>query len=424
MTGLAGRLARIDAPGVDGFAFETEGAGLAVAVDGADVETSGSGGFDPRDAAAVWQGFARDGRLRDAGTGGRGGSAAAVAARVRIEPGETRTIRFAIAWDLPIVRFGDGRSWYKRYTREWGTGGRRAVELAAHALRSTPEWRTAIEAWQAPTLAATDRPDWYKAALFNELYYLVDGGTLWPDRPVEDGAGHPGDGRDRGPRVLRLRLLQHPRRPLLRGVGASPPVACASGVDQPGLREDRGDRRPRGRHDPGERRTGDPRSCAGALPHDLGGPAEDPFARRQPLRLSGRERLEGPEPEVRPPGVARSAPRPRPGWLRPRRLAIDRDGNGLRCGVRPRWRRPPRARWGAGPDLRHLADDRAERLRRQPLAGRAPGRRRIRPAWPGTRRERRPGTPTSIGPGPASRHASGTAAPTTTTRAAARRRTA
>ena len=24
-----------------------------------------------------------------------------------------------------------------------------------------------------------ERPDWYKAALFNELYFLVDGGTFW-----------------------------------------------------------------------------------------------------------------------------------------------------------------------------------------------------------------------------------------------------
>ena len=27
------------------------------------------------------------------------------------------------------------------------------------------------------------RPDWYKGALFNELYFMVDGGTLWTDGP-------------------------------------------------------------------------------------------------------------------------------------------------------------------------------------------------------------------------------------------------
>ena len=25
-------------------------------------------------------------------------------------------------------------------------------------------------------------PDWYKLALFNELYYIADGGTVWLDR--------------------------------------------------------------------------------------------------------------------------------------------------------------------------------------------------------------------------------------------------
>ena len=39
-----------------------------------------------------------------------------------------------------------------------------------------PAWRDAIERWQAPVLTDPDRPDWYKAALFNELY--PDGGVF------------------------------------------------------------------------------------------------------------------------------------------------------------------------------------------------------------------------------------------------------
>ena len=35
------------------------------------------------------------------------------------------------------------------------------------------------EARQEPTLADPDTPDWYKSAVFNELYYLVDGGSVW-----------------------------------------------------------------------------------------------------------------------------------------------------------------------------------------------------------------------------------------------------
>ena len=78
-----------------------------------------------------------------------------------------------------MVEFGAGRRWWKRYTRTWGRTGERAWDLAAHALAEAGAWRAAIEAWQAPILADPDRPDWYRAALFNELYFLVDGGTFW-----------------------------------------------------------------------------------------------------------------------------------------------------------------------------------------------------------------------------------------------------
>ena len=139
--------------------------------------------FDARSDTEVWADFARDGRLdaADDRTPSRDGEAigAAVAATVELAPGERRSIRFALAWDMPVVEFGAGRQWWKRYTREWGRTGERAFQLAAHALEQTPAWRDAIEAWQRPVLEADDRPDWYKAALFNELYFLVDGGTFW-----------------------------------------------------------------------------------------------------------------------------------------------------------------------------------------------------------------------------------------------------
>lgn len=28
-------------------------------------------------------------------------------------------------------------------------------------------------------------PDWYKSALFNELYYIADGGTVWVNCDIE-----------------------------------------------------------------------------------------------------------------------------------------------------------------------------------------------------------------------------------------------
>ena len=88
------------------------------------------------------------------------------------------------------------RAWHRRYTRYYGRAGDAAPLLARDALRSFAQWETKIEAWQRPILQDPDAPDWYAAALFNELYYIVDGGTIWTDGeegepvPAEDDVGH------------------------------------------------------------------------------------------------------------------------------------------------------------------------------------------------------------------------------------------
>ena len=154
--------------------------------------------FDPTNAsetAALWADFRADGRLdqRDDRRSSVSGQtlAAALSATMELAPGETRSVTFALAWDLPITEFGGGRRWRKRYTDEWGTSGSRAAEIAVHGLERRTAWQAAIEAWQAPVLDDPGRPDWYKGALFNELYYLLDGGTFW-GREAE-AAGADGD---------------------------------------------------------------------------------------------------------------------------------------------------------------------------------------------------------------------------------------
>src|SRR5439155_22163589 len=108
-------------------------------------------------------------------------------------PGERRAVRFAIAWDMPVIEFGAGRRWWKRYTRAWGRSGERATDIAIHAIENADAWRTAIEAWQAPVLDDAARPAWYRAALFNELYFLVDGGSFWEAGEVGGPEPRPGD---------------------------------------------------------------------------------------------------------------------------------------------------------------------------------------------------------------------------------------
>jgi non-lysosomal glucosylceramidase len=283
--------------GATGVRFALEGAdgeagSFAIAAlgdDGIAVETTT---FLADAPAAVWRQFAHDGGLpedaSEAADGALAGElAACVSARLRLAPGETRSIRFAVAWDLPVARFGGGRTWRRRYVREWGTSGGRADELATHALEAVPRWRAAIEGWQAPILAATNRPDWYKAALFNELYFLVDGGTIWHDGPVEPVAAGPSLDRLHRPGDLaELALIECFDYPFYDTLDVhfyaafaisrlfprlqasiSRAFAASVAVDDPTpvIVEASG-------------KTA-PRKVGGALPHDLGGPAEDPLVR-------------------------------------------------------------------------------------------------------------------------------------------------
>ena len=194
--------------GPDDAAGEAWNGSFAVVAQEAEgVRITRRAGFDVDDAGELWSDFAEDGGLDDrdgnrsspdgggsGGTTSRPGQAigAAVAATVDLGPGESRDLTFVLAWDLPVVEFDEGTRWNRRYTRFFGRDGRNAWSIAAEGIRERASWARDIDAWQAPTLAAPDRPDWYKAALFNELYYLVDGGTVWTDGPpVLQGGGRP-----------------------------------------------------------------------------------------------------------------------------------------------------------------------------------------------------------------------------------------
>jgi non-lysosomal glucosylceramidase len=239
--------------------------------------------FDAVADEAMWADFAADGALDshdDRGPAAAGEAlGGAVAGRVSLRPGESRRIRFAIAWDLPIVEFGSGRRWWKRYTRAWGRSGGRAWDIARHALERTPAWRSAIEAWQAPLLNDAARPAWYRAALFNELYFLVDGGTFWEAGEVGGPDPTPDDiGRfallecldyrfydtvdvdfSASAAILELwpELERRGIRDLLATVAMDDPTPVIT--EATGL--------------PAVRKVG------GMVPHDVGGPDEDPFHR-------------------------------------------------------------------------------------------------------------------------------------------------
>ena len=245
--------------------------------------------FDAEDDRELWADFAADGRLepsqdRRPSTAGEP-IGAAVAATVELAPGERRSLRFAVAWDFPTVGFGAGRRWWKRYTRAWGRTGERAFDLACHTLEQAPRWRAAIEAWQRPVLDSVDRPDWYKAALFNELYFLVDGGSFWEAGEVGQPAPEPDD-------IGRFALLECLDYPFFDSVDVDfyasfailrlfpeleargiRDLLAAIAVDDPEVVTIEASGRLA------------PRKLGGTVPHDVGGPDDDPYYRPNRYRF-------------------------------------------------------------------------------------------------------------------------------------------
>ncbi|XP_021860562.1 uncharacterized protein [Spinacia oleracea] len=106
---------------------------------------------------------------------------AAVAASVIVPSGSTRTITFSLSWDCPEVTFSKGRTYTRRYTKFYGTSGNAAADIAHDAIIENQNWESQIDAWQRPILEDKRFPEWYSVTLFNELYYLNAGGTVWTD---------------------------------------------------------------------------------------------------------------------------------------------------------------------------------------------------------------------------------------------------
>ena len=145
------------------------------------------------DGSDLWQTFARDGSLADcadetpAGAGEQTG--AAIALRFTLAPGQSFQVPFVVAWDFPVTEFAAGVEYYRRYTDFFGRNGHNAWSMVRTALNHYQDWQQAIATWQQPILQRDDLPNWFKMALFNELYDLTDGGTLWSAASDRDPVG-------------------------------------------------------------------------------------------------------------------------------------------------------------------------------------------------------------------------------------------
>ncbi len=223
----------------------------------------------------IWQNFSGDGCLLDdkdetaCDPGER--SACAIAVRFTVRPGKTRKIPFILSWDLPITEFAPGVEYYRRYTDFFGRNGKNAWSIIRTAMKHSDTWRESIEAWQKPILVREDLTDSFKMALFNELYILTDGGTLWSAANERDPHGQFGvlecidyrwyeslDVRLYGSFAL---LMLWPE--LEKSVIIAFARAISAGDDTPRI--------------VGWNQASAIRKAVGATPHDLGAPNEHPW---------------------------------------------------------------------------------------------------------------------------------------------------
>eukprot|EP01059_Diplonema_ambulator_P036341 TRINITY_DN9021_c0_g1_i1.p1 TRINITY_DN9021_c0_g1~~TRINITY_DN9021_c0_g1_i1.p1 ORF type:complete len:628 (+),score=111.43 TRINITY_DN9021_c0_g1_i1:390-2273(+) len=119
---------------------------------------------------------------------GSKGGLGAVSSCIKVPAKGSAKLCFSLAWDFPVANFGSSnRKYHLKYTQWYGRDGKASLALAILALREHNNWREKIEAWQRPILSNKALPQWYKTVLFNETYFLTAGGSLW----TVDGGLHP-----------------------------------------------------------------------------------------------------------------------------------------------------------------------------------------------------------------------------------------
>ena len=159
-----------------------------------DAEIFSHSRWDPQgDGGELWQTFSRDGSLVNLADGGPAAAgeqvAVALAVRFTVNPGQTVRVPFALAWDFPVTEFAQGVTYYRRYCDRWNRDGRNAWAIACHGLQQRDQWQQQIAQWQDPIVGRSDWPDAFKMALFNELYLLTQGGSLWSAASAADPVG-------------------------------------------------------------------------------------------------------------------------------------------------------------------------------------------------------------------------------------------
>jgi non-lysosomal glucosylceramidase len=140
----------------------------------------------------IYNEFSDDGVLPDSAID-NSSTASAIAVKIILAPGSTAVVPFVLSWDFPIVRFGGGTEWYRRYTEYFGFTAGNSFQISKEALLNFGNWESAVDQWQNMILSESEYPDWLKQGAFNELYYDTFGGVFWENgcstKPAESSYG-------------------------------------------------------------------------------------------------------------------------------------------------------------------------------------------------------------------------------------------
>ncbi|KAL3286494.1 hypothetical protein HHI36_000999 [Cryptolaemus montrouzieri] len=140
--------------------------------------------FDPSsDGSEPWYQLKNDGKFEKNAEGStqiiHGEMACGIAVKSTVKPGETGVVENNLVWDMPTINFPLKEQKYsKRYTEFFGKENA-AIKISQYALQNYKQWERDIYAWQSKILNDPNLPAWFKTGVFNQLYFVSDGGSIW-----------------------------------------------------------------------------------------------------------------------------------------------------------------------------------------------------------------------------------------------------
>lgn len=136
--------------------------------------------MDKKHCERLFKNFSETGKVRNLKSKKEYGQlSTAISVTVKIKPGEIIEIPFCLAWNIPIVRFGTGKCFQRKYVTFFDLDSLTIYNVIKTGFKDWKKWERAINENQKFITHNIHYDEWFKCSLLNELYYIVDGGTMW-----------------------------------------------------------------------------------------------------------------------------------------------------------------------------------------------------------------------------------------------------